>query len=309
MTDERADASSRKARGQFFTPPDVARFLLELLTVLAPDVRRSAAASAIDPACGGGVFLDAARSVLDPPPGRLVGVDLYPRTDGIWAEDGPGLEQRVGDGLLEPVEEGFDLVLGNPPFHSDALHCLRALNGDGDPEQLGRARRLARAFATGFELWRESIFWEPPTRTPQLSLPRTDQEAPGPRLPRKVIDKLARYPAELAFLERFIRLCRPGGHVVIVLPEGVVANRRLQVARDWVLRHCRLLAVVGLPRGTFRHSGTAAATATLLLQRREETDGRDDDRTLLLQVERLDRLEGLLERIRAEVAGGGNDGR
>lgn len=309
MTTEPEQADQRKVRGQFFTPPDVARFLVELLTVLVPGLRRGADTAAIDPACGHGVFLDAARSVLDPPPGRLVGVDLYPRDDGLWSEGAPGVEQVVGDGLLEPSGgEPFDLVLGNPPFHSDAMHCLRALQGGDDVEQIGHARRLLSALIDHYDLWRESIPWTPPRGVPQLVLPGTEPAAPRPAMSRKVLEQLARFPAELVFLERFIRLCRPGGHVVIVLPEGVVANRRLQPVRDWVQRHCRVLAVVGLPRGTFRRSGTAAATTTLLLQRLDPDVGAADGRALLLQVERLDRLDGLLDRVRGTLAEGGGRG-
>ncbi len=306
MTSESTQADQRKVRGQFFTPPDVARFLVELLTALAPGLRRGPATAVIDPACGQGVFLDAARQVLDPPPGRMVGVDLYPRTDGVWRDPDAGTEQVVGDGLLEPSgEEFFDLVLGNPPFHSDALHCLRSLDGGGDVEQVGHARRLLGALVDRYELWRESIAWTPDPGIPQLVLPGTGRRRSRPRPPRKVLEQLARYPAELAFLERFVELCRPGGHVVIVLPEGVVANRRLQYVRDWVQRRCRVLAVVGLPRGTFRRSGTAAATTTLLLQRRVREGEGADDRVLLLQVERLDRLAGILDRVRGTLTGEG----
>ena len=308
MSSEPAHSDQRKVRGQFFTPPDVARFLVELLTVLAPGLRRGSATSAIDPACGQGVFLDAARRVLDPPPGRLVGVDLYPRTDGIWSDGDPGAEQVVGDGLLEPGgEERVDLVLGNPPFHSDALHCLRSLDGRGDVDQVGHARRLLDALVGRYELWRETISWTPDRGAPQLVLPGTGPRRSRPRPPRKVLEQLARYPAELAFLERFVDLCRPGGHVVIVLPEGVAANRRLQYVRDWVQRRCRVLGVVGLPRGTFRRSGTAAATTTLLLLRREREEEGADDPVLLLQVERLDRLDGILDRVRGTLADGGGD--
>ena len=107
------------------------------------------------------------------------------------------------------------------------------------------------------------------------------------------------------FLERFVELCRPGGHVAIVLPEGVVANRRLQFVRDWLQARCQILGVVSLPRGTFRRSGTAAVTATLLLRRRAEGEGIDGGRSMLLRVERLDRLEGLLDQVEAQVASEG----
>ena len=293
--------AERRSRGQFYTPPEVARFLIELLTTLAPGVRAVRPHSVIDPACGLGVFLQAARSVLDPPPGRMVGVDLYPQSGGIWERPEDTVEQRIADGLLEPTGEQFDLVLGNPPFHSDGLHCLRSLGGGGSPDEVGRARRLLDALTQRFQLWREVIPWRPPTATPQMSLPGTPPATALARPPARALEQLARYPAELVFLERFVELCRPGGHVVIVLPEGVTANRRLQYVRDWLSRECNLLAVVGLPRGTFRRSGTAAATATLLLQRKPADGTSTRLPALLLDVERLDRLDGLLGEVREAV--------
>ena len=282
----------RRRTGQFYTPPEVARFLLELLTVTAPTM--APPRSVIDPACGKGVFLEAAMDVLESPLERVVGVDLYPQEGGIWGEDGrEGVLQLVGDGLLVPAHERYDLVAGNPPFHGDALRCLTDAD---DP----RAQALAEALARRFDLWRGGIA-DPAGSTRQLAIPGTEV---GGALSPRTAEQLSRYPIELVFLDRFVNLCRPGGFVVIVLPEGVVANRRLQYVRDWVRQQCRLLAVVSLPRGTFRKSGTSAVTATLILQRRGP-DVPAPGRTLLLDVERLDRLDGLLDDVRESVGGEG----
>lgn len=280
----------QRRTGQFFTPPEVARFLLELLGVLDPEARECR--TVIDPACGQGVFLEAALDVLAQAPTLALGVDLYPQQGGIWGDPGGAVEQLVGDGLLEPPGEQFDLVAGNPPFHGEALRCL------ADPDD-PRGQRLAVAMNGPYSLWRGGIR-DTARGGPQMLLPGT--RAP---LSPKTLEQLSRYPVELAFLDRFVTLCRPGGFVVVVLPEGVVANRRLQYARDWVQDHCELLAVVSLPRGTFRKSGTSAVTATLVLRKR--VPGREATaRTLLLDVERLDRLEGLLDEVRRSVGEGGD---
>jgi hypothetical protein len=76
-----------------------------------------------------------------------------------------------------------------------------------------------------------------------------------------------RAPAsEVLFLLRAIEFARPGGHIALVLPSGVLANERLQVVRAELIRRCTLLAVVALPRSTFSHAGTSAACSILLLQ-------------------------------------------
>lgn len=284
--DRRAD---RKRTGQFYTPPEVARFLLELLGVTAPE-GSATPRSMIDPACGQGVFVEAALDVLSPRPLRAVGVDLYPQEGSFWDLDSE-CEQVVGDGLLEPQGQQFDLVAGNPPFHGDALKCI------ADPDH-PHAAPLLEALIRDYELWRRALRVDGDD-SGQLTLPGT-----AASLPPRTVEQLSRYPVELAFLDRFVSLCRPGGFVVVVLPEGIAANRRLQYVRDWVQETCFVLAVISLPRGTFRKSGTSAVTTTLVLRRRGP-GVTGVNRALLLDVQRLDRLEGLLQDIRDAGRGEG----
>ncbi len=304
MPEPEAPAERRRRTGQFYTPPDVARFLVELLGELSPALREAPPRSVIDPACGSGTFLEAVLDVVQPAPQRVVGVDLYPQPGELWEGGGEGREQRVDDGLLAPAGEAFDLVVGNPPYHGDGLRCLARLDGGGggDEERL-RAERLAATLAADYTLWRRTIRDPELEASGQLSLLGGDDEAPP--LSAGVLDQLSRYPVELAFLDRFVQLCRPGGHVIIVLPEGVAANRSLQPVRNWVQRNCHVLGVIGLPRGTFRRSGTSAATVTLLLRKHADGDGRRAGQTLLHSIERLDRLDEALAQVRGALAGEG----
>src|SRR3954464_14121920 len=59
--------------------------------------------------------------------------------------------------------------------------------------------------------------------------------------------------SEVRFLLRALDLARPGGHVALVLPSGVLANQRLCAFRSALLAHNTVLAVIALPRETFRH--------------------------------------------------------
>jgi hypothetical protein len=73
-----------------------------------------------------------------------------------------------------------------------------------------------------------------------------------------------RLPRELWFLERAVRLLFPGGVLGLVLPEGVLANRRWRGIRAALLAETQLEAIVGLPRRTFRHSRTHVKTCLLV---------------------------------------------
>jgi predicted RNA methylase len=72
--------------------------------------------------------------------------------------------------------------------------------------------------------------------------------------------------SEVRFLLRALELARPGGQVALVLPSGVLANQRLLGLRAGLLARHTLLAVIELPRATFRHTGTSAACSIVLLR-------------------------------------------
>jgi hypothetical protein len=78
--------------------------------------------------------------------------------------------------------------------------------------------------------------------------------------------RLVGLASEVRFLLRALELARPGGHVALVLPSGVLANGRLRSIRADLLARCAVLAVIALPRETFSHAGTHAACSILLLR-------------------------------------------
>ncbi len=76
-------------------------------------------------------------------------------------------------------------------------------------------------------------------------------------------------PIEVQFLSRFVAAVREGGWLAVVVPEGVVANRRLQRARDEILGSVALRAIVTLSEATF--AATQARTALLVGRKADES--------------------------------------
>ena len=79
--------------------------------------------------------------------------------------------------------------------------------------------------------------------------------------------------SEVQFLLRAIDLVRPGGYIALILPNGVLTNRRLQSVRALILQQCTLQAVIALPRETFRGTGTNAACSIMVLHKAPVTQG------------------------------------
>lgn len=232
--------SARKPLGQFWTPLHIVEFMLEL-------VEFNPLWKVIDPACGEGVFL---KEVIKRGCGAVAGIDIDPEAlerakkllgthsekTRLYCQDGLGLIQD--DNAFWRGD--YDLVIGNPPFANTGYRV-------SDPAVLRR-----------FELAQVRVQAEPESNNGQHTL----FDIPIERRRQKPSQSI-----EVLFLERFIQLCKPGGKVCIILPEGIFANSSLHHVREWLITQFTLHAIIGLPRDTFRSVGTDAKTAILYLEK------------------------------------------
>ncbi|MBI5711438.1 MAG: N-6 DNA methylase [Candidatus Eisenbacteria bacterium] len=76
--------------------------------------------------------------------------------------------------------------------------------------------------------------------------------------------------SEVVLLDRCLSLLRPGGRLLIVLPDSVVSGRGfVAVAREWIEARADLIAVVELPAETFAQAGTRTKTCFAYLRKRD----------------------------------------
>lgn len=134
------DGDTRKARGAFFTPPELADFLANW-AVRTPRDR------VMDPSCGEAALLLAAGRRLRALGGKgmLTGYDLHlPSINTarqLLDEQGLRAEFRVADFFGEAAEARFNAVIGNPPY-------IRYQSFSGD----GRVKAQQAALAQGVRL-------------------------------------------------------------------------------------------------------------------------------------------------------------
>jgi type I restriction enzyme M protein len=174
------------------------------------------------------------------------------------------------DGLLDVggvFEERFDAVLTNPPFGASVGNDQRV----GDSEQTtaatdpGVIAENKAAYGRGFLAAHQRLEQANRTREPILDLYDIGRDPiAGPQGTAKVRN---RRPTEMLFLERALKLLKPGGRLAIVLPEGILNNPSNQWLRDYVEDRARILAVVSLPQEVFASAKATVKTSLVFLQR------------------------------------------
>lgn len=116
-------------------------------------------------------------------------------------------------------------------------------------------------------------------------------------------------PAVL-FLDRCLQLLKPGGRLLIVLPDGVLCNSGDKYVREYIMGKkdaetgqfhggkAIVKAVISLPSDTFKLSGTGAKTSILYLQKRH---ARDDDATKFADEPQTDVFMAVADTLGYEV--------
>ena len=88
-------------------------------------------------------------------------------------------------------------------------------------------------------------------------------------------------PAEQLFVETALGFLKPGGYLVIVVPDGIVNNPGLQFIRSWLLKRSRIVASVGLPKTTFKASGGINNPTVLIVQKLSQNEAKQADSGVL----------------------------
>lgn len=239
-----------------------------------------------DPSCGSGGFLVTAMREVRKHVSKLVGLSAQQQHDllsDIFAQGFEGADNAHGMVLMarinmalhgDPkarvfsvrnsltadvfVPENFDLILSNPPFKKGGI------TQEGDPD-------ILQAFQT------DIVNGEPRMSGDGLAL-GAKPDSKGVWKPVKSVD-----PAVL-FIDRCLQLLKPGGRLLIVVPDGILCNSSDRYVREYLIGRkdeatgrfiggkAVLRAVVSLPPVTFRLSGAGAKTSFIYLQKKRPGD-------------------------------------
>jgi len=229
----------RGDRGEFFTPYPIVRLAVEMINPQPSE-------TVIDPACGSGGFLiqtiaKVGRNNLSIDKSAYVreyirGIEFNPDVAlsammRLAFEGGAGTEIMCANALVEDerLNNSFDIVLTNPPFGS---------KGKVEDQRILKTYLLARR-------WNQ-------TTNDEWEITRTVLFGQSP---------------EILFIEKCLKLLRPGGRMAIVLPDGLLQNVSNSHIRFWIRSQAKVLGVVSIPQEAFVPYGTGIKTSLLLLQK------------------------------------------
>ena len=230
---------------QYFTPHEIVDFIV---TATNPKMEH-----VCDPACGSADFLVSALRTMPIDPAKavefLTGVDNSRQAVQVSVLNmmlqGDGKTAiREADSLAGhpgSSQGTYDVVLCNPPFGTRIVE---------------KRWEVLRNFDLG-HVWAHTD-GRLPTRTEEV---RSSQQT------------------GMLFAELCVMLAKPHGRVGIILPNGYLGNRSEDYValRAWILRHARVVAVVGFPRFTFKKSGADVSASVVVLQRRRSPLGNVTD--------------------------------
>ena len=157
------------------------------------------------------------------------------------------------DGLLNVngiFENRFDVILTNPPFGSRVEKSLKITVADVETNE--------QKIAEYEEKYGKEVYQE--------ALNQINGHIGDSVLELYTVGKLSGL-TEVLFIERCIRLLKPGGRLGIVLPEGVLNHTNLQTVRELFEGIAKIILITSIPQDVFMASGATVKPSLLFFKK------------------------------------------
>lgn len=274
---------AKKKKGQFFTPRHVIEMCVRMLNPKEYEY-------VMDPSCGSAGFLLHAMDWAFP----AITTDEQERrkhryaSKFLWGIDFEARAAKTSRALMLIAGDGHTNIFGPDVSSLEPRTWYSTKSGKYLMSELSKNSKLLKTnIADGETFTDDDKAWEyfgemnfdlilanPPfagEMKDKKMLVKYDLAKPALK---RAKDKTAKEERDVLFIERIIKMLRPGGRAAIVLPQGKFNNSSLAFIREWILRKARLLAVVGLHGNTFKpHTGTK--TSVLFVQKYTEQQLQD----------------------------------
>ncbi len=266
---------AKKKKGQFFTPRHVVEMCVRMLNPTQKEY-------VMDPSCGSGGFLLHAMEWCYPADDndkRELRKHRY-AARYLWGVDFEARAAKTSRALMLIAGDGHTNIFGPDVSSLDPRTWFENASGQALMQGLRQAKLTTKKMPENETLKDEDKAWEyfdelkfdlilanPPFAGEMKDRKMlVHYDLAKPALKRAGDRKAPKEERDVLFIERILKMLRPGGRAAIVLPQGKFNNSSLAFIRDWILKKARLLAVVGLHPNTFKpHTGTK--TSVLFVQK------------------------------------------
>lgn len=252
--------------GQFFTPRRIVNFMADLAAISIHDV-------VADFACGSGGFLIKAFEQMERGIGQL--------PDGTFKRMGTTRAR-----LLEDIKTNQIFGIDAEPRAARTAKMNMLMWGDGKKVVRGNALDDKDYSGKPYDLKE----YEPGDATSGCTVilanpPFGSREKDESILRRYALGAEGRdkksAKTEVLFLEKGLKLLRPEGRMLIVLPQGLMSGVNNASVRDFIHSHAEVRAVITLPTHAFVQSGVPTVNTCILYVQKftEEKKALYDERT------------------------------
>lgn len=239
------DHALKGGQGQFFTPRNVVRMMVEILDPDTDDY-------IIDPACGsGGFIIESLRYVwrkLDEK-AKLKNwnfENLYEEKKEFAIEHIRGIDK---DYFLAKVAKAYFAILGDGRggvFCDDSLE--KPDNWHPSTKQKISLKKFTMVLTNPPFGSKIPVSGEEKLSQYDLAHKYKQDKKTGEWTQDKLADKEA---PQILFIERCLQLLDDNGKMAIVLPDGVFGNESLGYVRRWLIDKVRIVAIIDIPLETF----------------------------------------------------------
>jgi type I restriction enzyme M protein len=298
--EEIVGANLRGDRGEFFTPRNVMKMVVEMIN---PDIDERV----LDSSCGtGGFLVNAMTHVMNKLESSFIKEMGIARKD--WDNDTLRVFQDRVTEMAQTNYFGFDI---NPDL-AKATKMNMVMNNDGSgnifqANSLLPPHEWTEEFKTKLA---ETLKVDKAILRNHTSIGLFDIIVTNPpfgsKIPIKDENILKQYdlayiwenkdkkgiwtmtsrlqssvPPEILFIERCVQLLVPGGRVGIVLPDSILGSPGLGYVREWLIRNTRIVASLDLHADTFQpRNGTQTSVLILQKKTQEEKDHEEKSGTM-----------------------------
>ncbi len=255
----------RGGEGQFFTPRNVVKMVVEILDPEPGEM-------VLDPACGSGGFLIVALEHVWRKLEQLAqrkswsAVQLERKKRDVASKCFRGIDK---DSFLAKVTKAYMAIIGDG---RGGVFCDHSLL----PESEWKSQTAGGAALGSFDV----VLTNPPFGAQikikgqglvsQFELGHKWKRNKGTEISERTTSLYEHQPPQILFLERCIQFLKPGGRLGIVLPESILGNPSYEYIVTFLRSRAKILGIVTLPEALFKTSGkggTHTKTCVLFVEK------------------------------------------